>query len=44
MKESILMKNEYVEPEISVVDMEVEAGFAASTWDLFYDEQDVDWI
>lgn len=44
MKENILIKNEYVEPEISVVDMEVEAGFAFSTLDLFYDEQDVDWI
>ena len=40
----VSVKNEYVEPEISVVDMEVEAGFAASTPDLFYDEQDVDWI
>ncbi len=43
MKKNILIKNEYVGPEISVIDMAVESGFATSTQELYEDDIDIQW-
>ncbi len=47
MKKNILIKNEYVGPEISVIDMAVESGFAASgtgdTQELYDDPATIGW-